>query len=187
MQFLMIKVFGLRRKEAVMIKPFVCDKGLFIEAFDGTKGGRPRTILVDTVEKRATLDLAKQFVLSKKRGIKQHLGHPDKTLKQNLSKYSNVMTAVGLTRKELGVTSHGLRAEFVIDELARRGIVATIRDGTGQADTYNATQLARLQVSNLVGHGRTGVLTAYSGRLNASSRIRKTPRPNDDESPAESI
>lgn len=165
MQLLVVKAFGLRRKEAVMFKPVIADRGFYIEAFKGTKTGKERTVLVDNEEKREILEILKAFVMAKKKNVGSHIGHPDGNLEQNMKHYSYILGAAGLTKKDLGVTGHGLRTEFVIDELLKRGVVVTVRGGTGLAASKVETQLARLQVSELVGHSRTAVLTAYSGKL----------------------
>ena len=40
------------------------------------------------------------------------LADPSRTLKQSMTRYYVVMRAAGITRKQLGITSHGLRKEF---------------------------------------------------------------------------
>lgn len=163
MQMLLINAFGLRRKEAVMFKPIVSDRETHIEAFDGTKGGRPRTVPINSEIKRGTMAAIKNFIVRKSHHATAHIGHPDKTLAQNMKRYSYVMGACGLSKKESGVTGHGLRAEYVINQLIQRGLIPTIRGGTGQAATPYKTKSAAQLVSEEVGHVRTSILTAYAG------------------------
>ena len=165
MQLLLVAALGARRKEAVMFRPIVYGHEHYIELLSGTKNGRGRTVPVDDDFKRTVVATLKQFVLSKSRGVKGHIGNPDKNLEQNLSRYDNVLRRCGVSKAELGVTGHGLRAEFVIDELEKRGLVPTIRGGSGKASTQFETDLAYFQVAEAVGHSRKSVMTAYSGKL----------------------
>jgi integrase len=166
MQLLLIKAFGLRRKEAVMFRPYVADKDIYIEVYDGSKGKRPRTVPVNDQFKRAVLNQCKNFVSAKLQPVKSHMGNPNLDLKQNLDRYSNVLRMVGLTKADLGVTGHGLRAEYALNQLKARGVTAPLWGGTGKAETEIHTQWARHQVTEELGHSRTSILTAYSGPLN---------------------
>jgi integrase len=163
MQMLLINAFGLRRKEAVMFQPVIADKETHIEVYDGTKGGRPRTVPINDDLKRGTLATVKNFIAKKCGRASGHIGHPDKTLLQNMKRYSYVMGACGISKKELGVTGHGLRAEYAIDQLIKRGLIPTIRGGTGQANSAFKTKAAALQVAAELGHNRCSVMTAYAG------------------------
>jgi integrase len=168
MQLLLVMAFGARRKEAVCFKPLLSDKGTYIELVSGTKNGKFRTALVDTDLKRQVLAALKNWVYKKTGNAKGHLGRPGDTLEQSLNHYTNTLKAVGMTKKDLGFTGHSFRQEFVNDELERRGLIPTIRGGSGRVetskvDTQIATDLALLQVSEQLGHCRTSVMTAYSG------------------------
>ena len=100
-----INTFGLRRKEAVLLKPVRADKGSFLAVNDGTKGSRDRNIIINTQQKRIVLDQLKAFV----KNIDGHLGDPKLSLSQNLTKISNVVRKFGISKKENGVTLDGLR------------------------------------------------------------------------------
>ncbi|MFC6522612.1 phage integrase N-terminal domain-containing protein [Undibacterium arcticum] len=82
MQLLLIKAFGARRKEAVMFKPLIADRELYIELFEGTKGGRPRMVPVEDDFQRNVLATLKNFVASRLADAKGHIGDPDKDLEQ---------------------------------------------------------------------------------------------------------
>jgi integrase len=165
MQLLLIMAFGARRKEAVMFMPLICDKGLYVELVSGTKGGKPRAVPIDSESKRQVLDLLKDFVTQKYGYAKAHIGHPDGSLAQNLKRYSYVLGACGMTKDDLGFTGHSLRQEYVNDQLEKRGIVPTIRGGSGRGESRLETDVAYLQVSGQAGHGRKLVVTAYSGAM----------------------
>jgi site-specific recombinase XerC len=44
--------FGLRSKEAMMLRPYLADKGAYLDVSVGTKGGRPRAVPINTPEQR---------------------------------------------------------------------------------------------------------------------------------------
>ncbi|MBX9901811.1 MAG: integrase domain-containing protein [Burkholderiaceae bacterium] len=162
-QLLLVMAFGARRKEAVMFMPLIHDKGLYVELVSGTKNGKARTVPIDSELKREVLCKLKKYVSEKYGYGKAHIGHPEKTLAQNLKRYSYILGACGLTKDDLGFTGHGFRQEYMIEQLAKRGVVATIRGGSGQAMTKLETEVAYLQVSDQAGHSRTSVMTAYAG------------------------
>jgi len=163
MQLLLIKAFGLRMKEAISFKPIVNDREHSIEVFDGTKGGRPRLVSIDNDFQMGVLALLKNEVRLKG-NPKGHLGHPDNTLLQNMRRYSNVLRTCGVTKAGLGVTGHGLRAEYAIDQLISRGLVPTVRGGLGNKLKSFSSKEAALKVAEQLGHSRWSVMTAYGGK-----------------------
>ncbi|MFY9327777.1 MAG: phage integrase N-terminal domain-containing protein [Georgfuchsia sp.] len=178
MQIELIAMFGMRRKEGVMFDPFLADQGPVLLLDRGTKGGRSRFALIDTPAKRALVDRAKAFVL-KMKGGKGHIGEPGKDLKQNLKRYSNVLSRMGITKENLGITGHGLRAEFVCDRLEERGITAPVRSGSGIQETSlseSDQELVLKKTSEEVGHSRTSVIAAYCGQFSVM-RSKKAGRP----------
>lgn len=167
--------FGLRRKEAVMFKPFRADKGLYIALDEraGTKGGRGRTFPIDTDYKRETLDWAKRLAKTPD----GHIGDPRKRLKQALYRYDYVMRKFGLTEDDLGVTGHAFRHEYANDryeELA--SMPSPARGGTGglTEDEQRRDELARLQVTEELGHGRLSITSAYYGSSPQARKAAKT-------------
>ncbi len=163
MQLLLVKAFGLRRKEAVQFRPFVREKLQAIEVWEGAKGKRHRFVPIDNDFKMAALAVVKNFI-RKSGNPKLNMGHPDLSLEQSLKRYSNVMAACGLTKVELGATGHGLRAEYAIDQMIKHGIVPTIIGGQGSnLKSFNDKQAA-LIVAEELGHGRVQVMPAYGGR-----------------------
>lgn len=134
MQVLLAIVFGARRKECVRFYPLLNDKENYIILETGTKGGKERHVPVDTPEKRAALDAMKEFAYKAHRIAKAHLGNPNNTLKQNLRRYTYVLERLGYTKEKAGFTGHNFRQEFLIKELMKRGLVPTIRGGSGSVD-----------------------------------------------------
>ncbi len=174
MQMHLMRVFGLRREEAVMFKPHRADHGSYIKVRDGTKGGRERNISITNEEQRKVLDAAKEQV----KKVDGHVGHPDRTLKQALRRFNYVMERVGATRRGLGITSHGLRHQRLNDlyeEIA--GVPSPVRRQPSEGSTPLAVpdpmlhDLARARVSEEGGHTRLSISNAYIG----SNRPSKNP------------
>lgn len=157
--------FGIRKKEAIMLTPFIADQGSDLVVDRGAKGGRPRTVRIDSVEKRAIVDEAKAFVKAHGGGLRGNLGAPGKTLKQNMSKYSNTLFRLGITMKQIGTTGHGLRHQFACDRLAEQGVVAPVRGGQRNQVNREDRAVAYRKVSEELGHSRESVMAAYAGRF----------------------
>jgi integrase len=177
MQLLLQDAFGLRRKEAMMLRPFVSEKNGQLHVFEGTKGGKPRVITTESEYQKFVIELAKGLVGNST----GHTGDPNLTLEQNLKKYSNVLYRNGIKKfgkGALGITGHGLRAGFAIDQMEKRGVISVLRGGElGQLPPDEEAQ-ARMEVSQLLGHNRPAVTTAYSGPQTKAglSRMKKTDR-----------
>lgn len=173
-QLRMMMAFGLRRKEAVMFSPVAAEVPLhalpesiqgklkhlaFLKIKRGTKGGRLRYTAVRTTEQEEALAEAVSLV----RGRSGHIGRPGLTLKQSLDLFSNVVRQVGLTKKELGVTPHGLRHQFAGDlffDIAQ--VKAPVRGGDIVID-HAVMQDAYRQVAIQLGHNRPQISNAYLG------------------------
>lgn len=159
--------FGLRRCEVLQIRPWHDDRGdrLHIR-FGIAKGGRERSIDIETVEQRIILDFAKSRVSKS-----EFLGWTDGKqrgvglLERNEQRYNRYMRAIGITRKDAGVTGHGLRAEYAENSALLMGLLpATLGGNLGQMPKENEDEI-RLRVSENLGHGRTSVTGAYYGTL----------------------
>lgn len=159
--------FGLRRCELLQIKPHLDDKGLYFDVRKGVaKNGRHRAIPVEIEVQRHTLDYAKSMLPKM-----EHLGWTDKPnadgelLERNEGRYNDLMQQLGLTKKLAGITGHGLRAQYSEDIAISKGFVPATMGGTsGQLDK-ESLDLARLQVSENLGHSRITVTGAYYGTL----------------------
>ncbi|HET9642602.1 MAG TPA: integrase domain-containing protein [Burkholderiaceae bacterium] len=171
--------FGLRVKEAVMLRPWRADAGSALLVDDGTKGGRPRVVPVRNQEQRDALNFLKVQVKSRN----SSLADPSLTLKQAMTRYYVVMRAAGITRKgRLGVTSHGLRKEFanqVYFEMT--GVPSPIQGGPSIDRLVDRD--ARLRLVAHLGHARESIGTAYLGPI--LNRERRAS--NDESDPATAI
>lgn len=168
----LIRALGLRRKEAVMLRPHLCvlpfaATGLpeeekqaddYVWISQGAKSGRPRGIPLNTAERIAAIDFAQTVATS----LDAHMGDPKHDLKHNLRRFTYVLAKFKLTGRGLGVTAHGLRHEALIDEFVlHTGAQPPVRGGAPLP--ADVEKQARLAVSRLAGHVRQRAAGAYLG------------------------
>jgi integrase len=177
----LIRAFGLRRKESVMLRPNACivpfeSTGLaeeerqadqYVWIRQGAKNGRQRFVPLNTPRRVAAIEHA-QTVAS---GPDAHLGNPN----QDLRRFGYVLEKFGITVSKLGITAHGLRHEALIEEfVVQTGHQPPVRGGTDVP--VDAEKAARLAVSRLAGHSRPRASTAYLGQsVVMRSKLRKGP------------
>lgn len=167
------RTFGLRRKESVMLRPHLCvvpfeSTGLphdkwqadhYVWIRQGAKNGRQRFVPLNTPQRIAAIEHAQTVAI----GRDAHLGNPAQELRKNLRRFDYVLEKFGVTRRQLGVTGHGLRHEALIDEyVATGGQLPPVRGGEGLPPEQD--RVARLTVSRLAGHSRVRVANAYLGQ-----------------------
>jgi integrase len=161
LQLKLMLAFGLRRKEAVMFRPLQADMGAAIRVRDGTKGGRERVVLLETAAQRDLIDYAKTTVSK----VNEHIGHPDLNLEQAIRRFNYVMEKFGITHRALGITSHGLRHQFLNDLYETlTGVPSPVRSTNVTAQIDQLTHdLARSRISQDAGHTRLAISNAYIG------------------------
>ncbi len=177
MQLDLMRVYGLRMQEAIMLRPRDADKGSTLVVVDGTKGGRMRILQIHTEAQRAVLDAAR--LLSQRTAIGS-LCRPGKNISQAIRRFYYVCERLGITKAQLGVTSHGLRHEFANDRYERlSGVPSAVRGG-GRISDRIADERARQQVSQDLGHARTSITASYTGaRTRGRPRNSALPAPFD--------
>jgi integrase len=171
-QLRVILALGLRRKEAVMFRPFasalsfdetalphaVLQVDRYVRIKAGSKGGRERFVPLDCPKRHAALALAETVAVHRD----GHLGDTAKTLEQNLRRFSYVLAKFGLKFRELGATGHGLRHELLNNAYeCASGYLSPVRGGGPVPPDID--RAARLQVAKLAGHGRAKASGAYLG------------------------
>jgi integrase len=150
--------FGLRGKEAMMLRPYLADKGVYLDVSVGTKGGRPRAVSINTPEQRALLDEAKIFAATKDSSTSD----PNKSLVQWKNHYYHVLRSCGITRKN-GLTGHGLRHAYSHDRYKElSGQDSPVRGG--KLVNREDDRAARIQLAEELGHSRESITTHYLGR-----------------------
>lgn len=170
----LIRAFGLRRKESVMLRPNACivpfeSTGLpesemqadrYVWVRQGAKNGRQRFVPVNTPQRVAAIEHAQSVAA----GPEAHMGDPNHDLRRNMRRFDYVLEKFGITARELGVTAHGLRHEALIDKfVAHSGQQPPVRGGG--ALTPEAEASARQAVAKLAGHERKRASSAYLGAV----------------------
>jgi integrase len=154
-------IFGLRVKESIMLRPHLADKGTYLAISIGTKGGRDRTVPIDSEKKRELLDRTKTFAGRPTAST----ASPELSLKQALGHYSRVLRNAGITKAAAGVTSHGLRHSYANDRYQHyAGTDSPVRGGSLAELDRELDRAARIEVSEELGHSRESVSTHYLGR-----------------------
>jgi len=159
LQLKMMHAFGLRCEEAVSIRPWRADFGDRLYVTEGTKGGRVRDITIRSVYQRQVLDEAKQKV----RGVRAFLGDPRYTQRQAIWHFANVLRRFGITRKGLGITSHGLRHGWANDLCESLGWTPPLRQDKDTCPVLLSEDQVRQRLAQELGHNRKNVTSAYVG------------------------
>ncbi|KQQ97150.1 hypothetical protein ASF77_04090 [Massilia sp. Leaf139] len=163
--------FGLRRKEAVMLVPRLAEvpaHALPASASPGSylaflrikrcsKGGRLRYTAIRNPAQTRALSRALEAAPHG-----SHIGHPGLSLKQALRRFSNTLHRVGVNRRVLGVTGHGLRQQFAADLYVELTDFAPPVRGGDVIDSATM-QAAYLAVTEQLGHGRPQIAGGTSG------------------------
>lgn len=154
--------FALRPKEAMLLRPHRDDGGEVLSVTSGTKGGRPRTVPIDTPWQRAVLDEAKLHapMLSASTIPVSH------TYRDWRGHYYYITRKHGLTRAN-GAQPHGLRHEALqelYEDLA--GVPAPVKgDSMTSCIDWGVDDAARHVVANVAGHSRKAIAGAYLGGI----------------------
>lgn len=157
------RAFGLRVKESIEFRPHlaIAADGCTIEVFEGTKGGKRRSVRIRDEEQRKALQWALEVARNSKG---ERLRWPDRTYLQATRRFYYLMERMGITKKETGTSAHGLRRGFAIGGyVAETGLPTPVQGGAlGQID--RATHQRAAQRTSLdLGHARIPISGAYYG------------------------
>ena len=151
--------FGLRLREASLLDPArdVVGEG-WLRVVAGAKGGRPRTVPIETDDQHAVLAEAERHA----RATKRSMIPPEYDLKQWLKHCYHVLARHGITRKD-GLVSHGLRHGYANDRYEElTGEPSPVRGG-GRVERADDAS-ARREVAARLGHARPALTAAYYGQ-----------------------
>ena len=158
MSLRLVRAFGLRMKEALLLQPHRADGGHCLRILDNWgKNGRPREIVIVTQDQRDVLDAAKAFVPSPS----SSLIPPDRQYKQQVHRYQ-------AWTEKLGIRGHAVRHGWAQERYAGlSGQAAPHQGGRKRQEMTDEEQAsdreARQQVSRELGHNRPGVVSTYIG------------------------
>ena len=159
MSFELQRAYGLRRKECIMLTPWLADQGtvLFLQR-TWTKGKRERAIPLTWPEQRDVLDRAKQLVRFKSHSL----------IPQDLFYYQQRNRYCHWARK-LGLPPlHGLRHNYACRRYADlTGWAAPVAGGPSREaltpEQQQQDRAARQQISRDLGHERLAIVALYIG------------------------
>lgn len=156
------RAFGLRMKEAALLRPIMADKGSYLAVNWGTKGGRDRIVPIETDYQRDVLARSKALLSQPHSSMTPHTYN----FKQWKNHYYYVCREAGISRKD-GITSHGLRHER-LNEIYKgiTGKDGPIKQKTDDFPNPNLDKAARQEVSEVAGHSRESISSAYIGGKN---------------------
>ncbi len=184
--------FGLRVKESIEIRPSnaVVEGGTQLEIHEGTKGGKPRRIPVQTEAQHETLAWARRVAAG---GKTKRLRWPGKTWLQAQRRFYHLLEMhLMLTGDQRGVTAHGLRHGYLqrfYEEAS--GFSAPIKVTTHTEPTWGGSgtsgkpvppdgltrdvhQAACISAARAAGHNRLDVTPSYYGSYGHGLRPEKT-------------
>ena len=154
--------FGLRKKEMLRIKPWRSDAGKALK-IDGSvaKNGRARDLPIDENTaygrfQRWCLEEAKSVC-----GKYQTLGWPELTMKQSENRYYHFLRRLGITKVDLGISGHGLRAEFAENMALIRGLTPPSLGGSVNQMPFADRKEITNSVSTMLGHDKEHTISAY--------------------------
>jgi hypothetical protein len=170
--------FGLRVEESFLLRPVeaVKDAGM-LAVTRGTKGGRDREVPIEA--KVAVLEEAARLA----NPMTGSTIPEDRTLKQWRNGYYYVLERHGITRSGLGVTSHGLRHQY-LQELYEKtsGVLAPVKQqGVHPGPELHAEAMRRVVAA--AGHSRVTKANAYVSTFARQERLAR-PNPTIDEARA---
>lgn len=155
--------FGLRVKESIEMRPAHClvESGKAIEIYEGTKGGRLRRVNIVTENQRKVFEKARDLAAKTRSG---RLRWNDVTWRQAQNRFYYLIRKLGVTRKQLGITAHGLRHGYAQDRYRDlTGHPPPLMVGEGKLIGRDAHHQAAIQVARDLGHGRPEVGASYYG------------------------
>ena len=166
---LAMKTYGLRLKESICLNPHESESEDGLKIIKGSKTGKEREIIFKNFDEenlKKVLEDMKSEVTAEYFKPWEHL-----TLKQAKNRMSSVAIKIGLTKNQLGVTWHGLRHEFAINQFEDlTGTTAPVRGG-GLLD-YKRMIAQRQKITEALGHHRAKVTGSYYGSSLSDQRAR---------------
>jgi integrase len=153
------RAFGLRMKEAALLKPHMADKRNYLTVNWGTKGGRDRVVPVQNDYQRDVLVRAKLLLTNSN----ESMTPKNFNFKQWKNHYYYICRQVGISRKD-GITSHGLRHERLNEiyyELT--GQLSPVKNNDTHSIHTSDDRIARQEIVEVAGHTRSSISKAYIG------------------------
>lgn len=164
---LLQKEFGLRMKEACLLRPWEADNGHELIIERGPKGGRRRGVAIETDAQCKLLHQIKAHV----RVGDAVIGPIDAIswITARRRYYRMMHRTLQFTKANTGVVLHGLRAEYACALYKKRtGELPPIQGGRPVAREFDIA--TRKEIAARLGHNRYSVTSAYLGRMRRQRR-----------------
>ncbi|VWC46866.1 Fis family transcriptional regulator [Burkholderia lata] len=170
--------FGLRVEESFMLRPVEAVRDPHnLAVTRGTKGGRPREVPIE--RKIEILEEAARL----SNGVTGSTIPAGRSLKQWRDWYYYVLSKHGVTKSGIGVTSHGLRHEYLQTLYADVAEVPAPIKGASARPDPAAHENAKRRVVEAAGHSRPSKANAYLSTFARQDEMRKM-QPTADEAKA---
>ncbi|ABO59971.1 integrase domain-containing protein [Burkholderia vietnamiensis] len=160
--------FGLRVEESFMLRPVEAVRDArTLDVTRGTKGGRPREVPIE--RKIEILEEAARL----SNGVSGSTIPAGRTLKQWRDWYYYVLAKHGMTKSGIGVTSHGLRHEYLqtlYEQVA--AVPAPIKGSSARPDPA-VHEDAKRRVVEAAGHSRPSKANAYLSTFARQTALKK--------------
>jgi integrase len=161
LQLRLAKEFGVRLQEFIM---FRVHRSLripgYLEVLEGAKGGRLRSVPIETDEQRELIERVKVIADQNPKGLL--MAQPGRSLRQAIDHAYYLLKKAGITKAALGISAHGLRHGYacrIYKQLT--GEEAPVMGG-GLVDPVTH-RWAIQEITIRLGHSRNDVVTAYIG------------------------
>ncbi|HDR9060606.1 TPA: integrase domain-containing protein [Burkholderia vietnamiensis] len=162
--------FGLRVEESFMLRPLEAVRNpQTLAVTRGTKGGRPREVPIE--RKIAILEDAARL----SNGVTGSTVPAGRSLKQWRDWYYYVLEKHGVTKAGLGVTSHGLRHEYLQTLYEQVAEVPAPVKGAAIRPERAAHEEAKRRVVAAAGHTRESKANAYLSTFAKQEALSKVP------------
>ncbi len=155
------KEFGVRVQEFIMFKPALSMKiPGFIDVIDGAKGGRRRSVPIETDEQREVLARFLELSEAHPQGLVTVGAH--RSLRQAVKHFYYQISKAGINKKDLGITAHGLRHGYACRIYKMlTGVDAPVMGGPRVDPEID--RKARDEIALRLGHTRREIVSAYIG------------------------
>ncbi|MHB8253875.1 MAG: integrase domain-containing protein [Acidiferrobacter sp.] len=156
----LMATFGLRLKEASLLRPWIADQGIYLDVNRGSKGGRDRVHPVTRPVERDLLERAKVLVADRTACLIPR----DRSYRQWQDRMYYLLQKHGISRKLVGTSSHGLRHEYLNNLYAQlAGTESPVRGG--RSVDCDTDRFARAQLAERAGHTRQNISSCYIGQV----------------------
>jgi site-specific recombinase XerD len=168
--------FGLRVNEALSYRPMESERVDGIMVNLGTKGGKGRFVpfLKDPVKAARQRDVQSRARAWAQKHPKGEMGYVRMSIEEARTKYYHELRKYRINKKDMGVSSHGLRHEFAADYFedltGHRPPAEGLESSTWFKENRDLVEHAYKKVSEALGHWRKDISTAYLSSVSFMSK-----------------